>query len=594
MWRLAGVIVSTTARFVLAMMCAALLVVSWDAGAFYLFALFVSLFGALEPPLMTLPGQLALLQSVLIAFPGLVTKPARLVLGTKGSELLKNPIRHSASKRLTPLPSYSVPSTDADVVIHSVPLWKYRLFISAMPGLIGACVLAITFVVNGGAFKASMDFMLTPIGPFLGYLALFLPMALTIRAARRNITLVRIYKDGLATADGNAWSYLPWDAIATVSLERLPGIGDRIYHEDCDYHHALVLKSVAGEALSISLSQYRDKPKAILARFIRQRIRPAAISPPAAAFLSRNAEVQSKTETKAGEIESLTDMWVEAMKGHLGRTNYVPLTVGETLQSGRLAVLDYLNSGGFSTVYLAQDRNDNKVILKESSIPAGLSDQSKQKVSEMFAREARLLLTCKHERIAQVRDSFHENGREYLVLEYIEGTPLIKLARARGKLAEAVVAGWALEMGELLLYLHGLEPPIIHRDFTPDNLILHKSGHLYLIDFGAANEFLGGATGTLIGKQAYIAPEQFQGKATPQSDIYALGATLYFLLTGEEPIPLSESHPKHTNSAVSPEIDELVACCTRLSTAERIQSACEFMDRASALTKSDALTSRPQ
>ncbi|MFX6304004.1 serine/threonine protein kinase, partial [Acinetobacter baumannii] len=75
------------------------------------------------------------------------------------------------------------------------------------------------------------------------------------------------------------------------------------------------------------------------------------------------------------------------------------------------------------------------------------------------------------------------------------------------------------------------------------NLLLHSSGELYLIDFGAANELIGQATGTLIGKQSYIAPEQLQGKAIPASDIYALGATLYFLISGQAPTPLTELHP---------------------------------------------------
>lgn len=76
---------------------------------------------------------------------------------------------------------------------------------------------------------------------------------------------------------------------------------------------------------------------------------------------------------------------------------------------------------------------------------------------------------------------------------------------------------------------------MVHRDLTPDNIILDKNEKLILIDFGAANELIGTATGTMVGKQCYIAPEQFRGKACPQSDLYSLGATLAFLLTGEDP-----------------------------------------------------------
>lgn len=80
-----------------------------------------------------------------------------------------------------------------------------------------------------------------------------------------------------------------------------------------------------------------------------------------------------------------------------------------------------------------------------------------------------------------------------------------------------------------------------------------------LIDFGAANEFVGTATGTLIGKQAFIAPEQLRGKATPQSDIYSLAGTLFFLLTGKDPVPLSVSHPAKDNTSIDSQFDDLVA-----------------------------------
>jgi len=98
---------------------------------------------------------------------------------------------------------------------------------------------------------------------------------------------------------------------------------------------------------------------------------------------------------------------------------------------------------------------------------------------------------------------------------------------------------------------------VIHRDFTPDNLVLQNDGKLVAIDFGAANEFIGNATGTFVGKHAYIAPEQFRGKASPQSDLYAMGGTLYYLLTGEDPLALSVSDPAE-KVAVSPALAKLV------------------------------------
>jgi serine/threonine-protein kinase len=163
------------------------------------------------------------------------------------------------------------------------------------------------------------------------------------------------------------------------------------------------------------------------------------------------------------------------------------------------------------------------------------------------------------------------------MLEYINGQDLRQLVQQNGPQREALVLTWAMEMATMLKYLHEQEPPIIHRDFTPDNLVLCQDGSLVLIDFGAANEFIGNATGTFVGKHAFIAPEQFRGKAVVQSDIYAFGCTLYFLLTGKEPEALSTSNPQTENSRISSEMSELIVCCTQLEARRRYQSAAQLI-----------------
>src|SRR5207237_6197438 len=123
--------------------------------------------------------------------------------------------------------------------------------------------------------------------------------------------------------------------------------------------------------------------------------------------------------------------------------------------------------------------------------------------------------------------------------------------RQNGAQKETTVLKWAAEVAEILTYLHKRNPPIIHRDLTPDNLVLKNEGTVHLIDFGAANQFVGTATGTLVGKQAYIAPEQLRGKADLQSDLYSLGGTLHYLLTGKDPIPLMVAHPNEVLPDIS-------------------------------------------
>jgi len=107
--------------------------------------------------------------------------------------------------------------------------------------------------------------------------------------------------------------------------------------------------------------------------------------------------------------------------------------------------------------------------------------------------------------------------------------------------------------------------------------VLGEDNLIHLIDFGAANEYAATATGTLIGKQAYIAPEQFRGKPLPASDIYALGATMHFLLTGKEPEALSSSSPHTINSSVSLETSKLVARLSDVDAGNRPGSCKEVM-----------------
>lgn len=130
------------------------------------------------------------------------------------------------------------------------------------------------------------------------------------------------------------------------------------------------------------------------------------------------------------------------------------------------------------------------------------------------------------------------------MLEYIQGDNLREYVRKHGPLEESLVIDLMLQMADVLCYLHQQNPPIIHRDFTPDNLVLKADRSLIVIDFGAANEYIGTATGTLIGKQCYMPPEQVRGKSDLSTDLYALGGTASFLLTGNDPEALRSSHPR--------------------------------------------------
>lgn len=285
-------------------------------------------------------------------------------------------------------------------------------------------------------------------------------------------------------------------------------------------------------------------------------------------------EFQNGLQNQSRGIEfSYTQMWEEELSRRFSATSFVPLEPDRKLQDGRIKIVRQLAFGGLSAIYLAQENEKEMVVIKEAVVPANADEQTHQKASELFEREARLLIKLNHTNIARVFDHFTENNRSYMVLEYIRGQDLRQLVKQNGPQSEEAVLKWAKQIASIISYLHSQDPPIIHRDLTPDNLVRKEDDTITLIDFGAANEFVGNATGTMVGKQAYIAPEQLRGKANLSSDIYALGGTMYFLLTGKDPEALMSSHPKEVNAAISDAVDSLIASCTEMEISDRPQSA---------------------
>lgn len=268
----------------------------------------------------------------------------------------------------------------------------------------------------------------------------------------------------------------------------------------------------------------------------------------------------------------LSSIWDEDLNLRYISTNYVPLQAGAQLAN--YTVLMALATGGMSAVYLAKDKQ-RKVVLKELVLSHLTSDEQ-AKAKELFDREASLLLKIKHDQIAAVLDKITENGRHYLVLEYISGLTLRQHIKQNGKEKPSAAIKFGLQMANILQYLHSQMPPILHRDFTPDNLIIKDDGSLSLIDFGAASEYVGRVTGTMIGKQCYIAPEQLQGKASPASDVYAMGATLFFILSGEDPLPLSASKPELETK--EKQLADLIARLTAFAEEERVQTSKEAFE----------------
>lgn len=243
------------------------------------------------------------------------------------------------------------------------------------------------------------------------------------------------------------------------------------------------------------------------------------------------------------------------------------LSEGVQLQD-RYKILGVVGVGGMGAVYKAQDLRFPGVLrlcaVKEM-INTASDPQMRQMVIRNFEREASILATLSHPAIPQVHDYFTAGSRSYLVLEFINGHDLeVRLAEAEGFFSEALVVSWAIQLCDVLSYLHSHKPrPIIFRDLKPSNIMLDDHERIRLVDFGIAKLFQSGEKGTMIGTEGYSPPEQYRGVAEPRGDVYALGATMHHLLSKQDPRlepPFSfKERPIHkTNPTVSRELVEII------------------------------------
>ncbi len=281
---------------------------------------------------------------------------------------------------------------------------------------------------------------------------------------------------------------------------------------------------------------------------------------------------------------SYTELWLQALSGPPKRERLTPLEHDSKLRAGRFTVDRQLGVGGQGTAYLAYDHeNSDTVVLKEFILPVYVDVSVRRQSLESFEKEARILRQLDHNQIVRLIDFFVEDHRGYLVLEHIDGRSLRDLVLETGPIDEPKVRSLALQMCKMQEYLHGLTPPVVHRDFTPDNLILRKDGTLKLVDFNVAQQKDTTSTGTVVGKHAYLPPEQFRGQPTTQSDIYSLGASLFFLLTAEDPEPINQQHPKQFKPGISDALDAAVAKATAIELEERYATAMELESELSSM-----------
>ena len=263
-----------------------------------------------------------------------------------------------------------------------------------------------------------------------------------------------------------------------------------------------------------------------------------------------------------------------------------------TVLSQRYRIGGVLGQGGMGAVYLADAEalGGKKVAVKEM-VPWGLPPGELEQAVTQFKKEAAFLAGLEHPNVVRVTDFFVEDGKHYLVMDYIHGETLQEKMTGRGRPFHWYeLCGWVESLMDVLEYLHNQSPPIIFRDLKPSNIMISSDGRLNLIDFGIARSACQGEKTTTFlrgtGTRGFSPIEQYgnQQSTDQRSDIYALGATLYYLMTATLPPDAVERVSRRTAVAPlsqrcpdsPPELDFIIDKAMALAAEDRYQSVAEM------------------
>lgn len=255
------------------------------------------------------------------------------------------------------------------------------------------------------------------------------------------------------------------------------------------------------------------------------------------------------------------------------------LKIGSVID-GKYKILNEIGHGGMSNVYLAINEKANKPWAVKEVRKSLNRDFSLLRQSLIM--ETDLLKKLKHPNLPSIVDVIDSDENFLIVMDYIEGNTLERLLAEEGAQPQEKVADWALQLCDVLDYLHTRPAPVIYRDMKPSNIMLKSDGSVVLIDFGTAREFKeqNAADTVCLGTNGYAAPEQFggMGQTDARTDIYCLGTTLYHLLTGHNPSePPYEICPiTKWNPALSTGLERIIQKCTQKNPEDRYQTVREL------------------
>lgn len=280
------------------------------------------------------------------------------------------------------------------------------------------------------------------------------------------------------------------------------------------------------------------------------------------------------------------------------RTELLP---GTTLCGGKYVIEKKLGAGGFGITYIAKHATlDKRYAIKEFFLSGynvrnnvtnhislqGIETQDFEKFRLRFIEEARTLAALNNEAVVKVIDIFDENGTSYMVMPFVEGVTLQSMVEKNGAMDYEMAVNYIVQVCEALSYIHSKN--ILHRDVTPDNIIITPSQKIVLIDFGSARKFVDNKTQrhTTIVKKGYAPLEQYSATSRKgaYTDLYSLGAVFYYILTGERPMDATErtlekmKEPIEINPKVPEQINAVIMKAMEMDSANRYQTATELTD----------------
>ena len=281
--------------------------------------------------------------------------------------------------------------------------------------------------------------------------------------------------------------------------------------------------------------------------------------------------------------------------------DYKELHPGTGLNGGKYVIEKKIGEGGFGITYKAIQQGLNRIVcIKEYFLAGrcirdthtrtihlqGITEDTFEKYRQSFVKEARTLAALHHPNIVEVIDVFDENGTSYMVMPFIEGRSLQSIVEKNGPLTSPEAVNFVAQITNAVGYIH--EKHILHRDIKPDNIMITADFKAILIDFGSAREFEQDKTQmhTSMLTHGYAPTEQYTANSRKGSytDIYAIGATLYFVLTGQVPLQAAARmtekmpEPKELNPDIPDEINRTILKAMQLKAENRHQTVKDFMD----------------